>query len=408
MAIPTTGNRQLMREMNTKAVLDLVRTSKGISQVAITNKTRLSSGTVTNIIKELKSRNFVEYAGQATSVVGRRPTLLRFNPEAGYVIAGGIFADETQVGIVDLEGRIKGQLTFRTYPENGYRSVFENFALQANRLLETMSLHRNRIWGVGVSVEGVVDPDKGTMVLCSRFGWRNVPIKDCIEECMDMQTFIKCDGEAMALGEYYHGSGKGMRDIVCIDVDAGIGSAAIYDGKAQRGAHGMAGEIGHTLMVPNGPTCKCGKKGCLEAVASGWAILSKIKSGLKEGRKSTISDEVHSHSTRQAVRAVFEAAKSGDEFALEVITQVGENLGLATAAIVNYADPELVIFTGCVIQESGGMVLEIIRRVVEEQVVDSKYRMIQIKEGALGKDACLIGAAAGVRESMLGIDHPGV
>ena len=398
MAQVRTGNRRLMRDLNTSLVLNLVRSTDGVSQVDITQRTQLSSGTVTSIVRELKERNFVKEVGQASAAVGRKPTLLRFNPAAGHVIGASFLADETHVAVLDLAGGIEGQVTFPTRPGRGHGEVFSVFATCATDLLKDTGIHRNKVMGVGVSFEGMVDPVKGTLVLCSRFGWRNVPVKDCVEQQLGLPAFVDSDGCTMAMGEHRYGAGRGAKDIVCLDIDAGIGVAAIVDGRVRRGAHSMFGEIGHTLMVPEGPTCVCGKRGCLETVGSGAAIVAGAREAMAQGRSSTISRQVNSDSMRQAVAAVFDAARAGDELALEVVTRAGNYLALATAGVINYADPELVVLTGCVVEESGGMILDIIRRQTPEQVLDSEYRTIRIEQGTLGKAAPLLGAAAMVYE----------
>lgn len=388
-----TGNRKLMRELNTNLVLNLLRERNSISQIEIANTTRLSAGTVTSIVKELMERNFVEEIGYGESTGGRRPTMLRFNPEAQYVISVGFFADEMHIAILDLVANIKNKTTHPTGVENGVNKVVENFAEQATLLLEELNIPKSNVLGIGVSFEGIVDHDKGVLVLCNRFGWRNVPVKELIEKEFGIRTFVESDGRAMALGEHWYGIGKGTGDMIVVDIDAGIGAAVISDGRIARGRHSMEGEMGHNLIIPDGPLCICGKRGCLEAVASGSAIISKIRRGLKEGIKSSISDSINSPSTIVAIRAVFQAAKEGDEFAIQVINEAGYYLGLAIAGVINYADPELVVLTGCVTYESKGMLLKIIKEIVQEHVVDNSSRIIRIEEGVLGDNAALIGAA---------------
>jgi len=383
-----------MRESNRNLVLNLIREKEPISQVEIAGDTHLSNATVTNIIKELNKQNFIEKVGEGKSNGGRRPTLLCFNPDVHYVIGVEFFADEMNVAVLNLAASIKKRIKVPTEPEKGYEAVFKKFARVAEGLLKELEIDKKNVMGVGVSFEGVVEHNKGELILSSRFGWRNVPIKEHIEKEFGIDTFVGADGETMLLGEHWHGVGKGAGDVVLIDVDAGVGSVAISGGRMYRGVNGMAGEIGHTLAVLNGPECKCGKRGCLETVASGSAILSKFRQGLEEGRESTISHNImNSPSTRVAVKAVFDAAREGDEFALNVVNRSGYYLGMATAAVINYADPELIILTGCVIQESQGMILKIIRDITREQVVDAESRKIRIEEGSLGENAALIGAA---------------
>src|SRR3990167_5334089 len=176
-----TGNRKLMREMNKNLVLNLLRDRNSISQVEIADTTKLSAGTVASIVKELKERNFIEEVGYGESSGGRRPTMLRFNPEAQYVISVEFFADDTNVAILDLAGNIKNKSSFQTSPGMGQKAVFEKFAQEAEGLLDELQIEKTNVLGVGVSFEGIVDHDKGLLVLCNRFGWRNVPIKEMIE-----------------------------------------------------------------------------------------------------------------------------------------------------------------------------------------------------------------------------------
>jgi predicted NBD/HSP70 family sugar kinase len=392
-----TANRDRMRQWNTNLVLNAIRGRECLSQVDLVHLTGLSSGTVTNIVRDLKDNSFVEPIGVGKSAgAGRRPALLRFNAEAGYVISAAFFADETFAAVLDLCGQIKKRTRFATGAEAGPREVFRSFASRVTDLLQETGVPRSRVWGIAAGFEGIVDPSQGTLVLSSRFGWRNVAVKAGIEEALGIPTFIESDGGAMALGEYHYGAGRGAKDLVCLDIDSGIGSVAIYNGEIRRGAHSMAGEIGHALVMKDGPTCACGRRGCLEAVASGSAILAQARRGLEEGRTTTLSPDVHSSSTREALRAVFQAAEAGDAFASELVRDAGRYLGLAAAWLINYADPECLVLTGCVTQEGRGQITRIIREVVRQHVIDSEYRTLRIVEGSLGEDAPLIGAATRV------------
>jgi len=383
-----------MRELNTSLVLDLIRRSDSICQADIARNTRLSAGTVTSIIKDLKKRKYIKKLGPGESNRGRRPTMLRFNPEAQYVIGVEFYADEMNIGVLDLAGKIKKHVYRPISHEKNPRTVFKNFAEGADSLLQDFHINKENILGIGASFEGIVDHDKGLVVLSNRFGWRNVPVKDIIKEEYGLQPFVECDVRVMALGEHWYGAGQGIGDLVCIEVDSGIGAGVISGGRLCTGVHSMGGEMGHSLAVPDGPECRCGMRGCLETVASGDAILSRVKRELQEGRESALSGVMNSLSDkRAAIRCVFAAAKQGDRFALEVIKKAGYHLGIAVANIINYADPEVVIFKGYVIDENKGALLDIIREVAQNRILDSNSRTVRIKEGALGRDAALIGAA---------------
>ena len=392
-----------MRELNTKLVLSLIRESDTISHIDIIKKTRLSPGTVTSIIKELKNLGYVRETGPGESSLGRKPRLLAFNSEASYVVSGSFFADETDVAVLDLAGNIKKRISHPMSPEKNPQRVFEHFADTMEQLLRELAIDKEQVLGVGISIEGIVDRKEGRLILGTRMGWRDVPVRDSLEDLLEMRVFVESEGRAMALGEYYYGVGQGVRELVCIDLDAGIGANAVLEGKIFRGSNNMAGEIGHTMIVSEGPECSCGRAGCLEAVASGAAILAKIKTRLEHGEQSELSDQPERDTTREALRAVFQAARKGDKLTLEVIEEAGEYLGRAVAAVINYADPELIVLTGSVTTESQGMTLELIRRKARERVVDSDNRNIRIVEGILGEESALIGGATLVYEDVFQI-----
>ena len=399
-----TANRDLMREMNTKLVLNLIRQCDFVSQVDIKDKTGLSSGTVVSIVRELRKQTLIREVGSGESSGGRKPTLLHFNSEASYVVSAAFFADEITVAVLDLSGNIKRKVKFSIDIKKGKEALLKKFGRHFNSLLNKLQIDKSKVLGVGVSFEGIVDHNEGALILSSRFGWRDVLVREMIEDECKLKVFVEGDGRAMALGEYLYGVGKGTHELICIDIDSGIGAAMISGGKLCHGAHSMEGEIGHNVMVEGGPKCRCGKRGCLEAIASGWAILSRVRKELKRGRKSKISRLVNSQPEHKAIRYVFQAAGRGDRFALKIVNEAGYFLGLAIANAVNYADPELVVLTGYVTHGSGGMLLPIIRGVVNEHTVNGKARRIRIEEGALGENSALIGVATLVYQDAFGID----
>ena len=202
----------------------------------------------------------------------------------------------------------------------------------------------------------------------------------------------------MAIGEYCHGAGQDTKNLVVLEVDTGMAAIAVHNGTALRGAHNMAGEVGHTVMNPDGPRCRCGNHGCLEALACGWAIVDMARKAVGEGKASAISDEINSYSTRSGVRAIFTAASQGDLVATEILRDTGHWLGLGVAAIINWNDPELIVLTGCVIDECSDMFLDIVRDAARKNVVNNQHRTWQIARGILGTDATLVGTAGIVYE----------
>ena len=213
-----------------------------------------------------------------------------------------------------------------------------------------------------------------------------------------MPTVVNNVGMAMVLGEYLQGVGKGCGSAVCLDVDAGVGAVAILNGRVLRGAHGMAGEIGHNRAVARGELCSCGKRGCLETVASARSIVAKVAAARPNARGSSLPEAIHSLATPAALRTICKAARKGDPLARQVLHRAGRYLGIAAAGLVNLLDPELLILTGMVTYESGDMLLDFVRQTVTEHVLQDGRRSVRIERGTLGNNAAMIGAAAAVCE----------
>ena len=400
MTAKRTGNRQLMQELNNALVLNLIREEECISQVDIQNKTSLSAGTISRIIKELKGQDFIETVGLGKSTTGRKPTLMRFNPKAGYVISGVFFSEIVNIAILDLAGNIKDQIDFPTEKANGSEWVFSRFCQKAESLIQKSGIRIDKILGAGIAFEGSVDTEKGRLIYSASFDWRDVDIREPIEEFLEIPVYVISEGASMALGEYRCGAGRDCQDIVCVDIDAGIGSVELMSGRIRYGHRNMAGEIGHTFMVEDGEKCRCGKIGCLETVAAGWGILSKIRKALDSGIQSSISDQINSESTRVAMRAIFEAAENGDKLAREAIDEAAKYLGKAIAWVINYSDPELVLLSGCITDEGGQKLLDLVKQYTRKRVVDGGLNPAKMEAGELGEMAVIIGAANLVYEKI--------
>ena len=400
-----TANRELMREWNTKVMLNLIRERKAISQVEISKKTGLSAGTVANITGELRKRGFIKNVAQGKSHGGRRPITFCFNSKAMYVISVALLGAETEIAILDMDGNIQEKVSYPTRHERGEEVVFKNLTRQAKLLLSQLSIPKDKVIALCVSVEGIVDADTGSLLFSSHFGWRDVPVKSILGKLLSLRTFVEEDKRAMALGEYCFGIGKKASNMVCIDIGAGIGAGLISNGQIHHGIHQMEGEIGHTLVLPDGPLCQCGKRGCLELVASGSAILRRARESLKKGEKTSISKRTIQLPDREAIRIIFQAAEKGDSLASMILQDAGHYLGLAIAAVVNYADPELVVLTGYVAEEDPGVLLKILRNIYEKEVFGKELRKVKIVKGKLGEDAVLVGAASLAYQDMFSLPH---
>jgi len=249
-------------------------------------------------------------------------------------------------------------------------------------------------WGdltaVGVSFGGPVDFASGKTVTCHHLpGWEGYPLRDVIAERTGRPTIMDNDANAAALGEVMFGAARGRRHVLYLTVSTGVGGALVLDGRVHRGASSMAGEIGHTVVAPDGPVCTCGRRGCLEAVASGPAIARAVREAIGAGESTVLAAVREGDLT---AKHVAEAA-ARDAVAARVLAEAGRHLGTAIAAAVNLVNPEMVVIGGGVSQ-AGEALLQPMRATVSRLAVAESLKDLRIVVGTLGQRGGLLGAAA--------------
>lgn len=260
-------------------------------------------------------------------------------------------------------------------------------------------------WGdvgaVGVSFGGPVDFPAGRTVTCHHLrGWEGIPLRDIVAERSGLPAIMDNDANAAALGEAAFGAARGFAHVLYLTVSTGIGGGLTLDGRVHRGANSMAGEIGHTLVAPDGPLCTCGRRGCLEAVAAGPAIARAAREALDAGQQSSLSSLPRADVT---AKQVAEAAPT-DGLAARIMARAGEVLGIAIAGAVNLVNPDIVVIGGGV-SAAGDVLFRPLRQAVVRHAVPASTRGLRIVPGELGQSGALLGAAALARDLVRGHEH---
>ncbi len=243
---------------------------------------------------------------------------------------------------------------------------------------------------IGLAAPGPTNPRSGVIYSAPNIpGWTNLPLAQIIRDEFKVPVALGNDANMAALGEWKFGAGQGYNHLMYITISTGIGGGVIEDGRLLLGHQGLAAEIGHITVLPNGPICSCGIPGHLEALASGTAIAHYVADQLASGVPSSLAD-IASPSARD----VSLAAEQGDPLAISALARAGTYLGQAIAAYLHLYNPQIIILGGGV-SRSGAYFMEPVRTSVADRVMSQEYlHGLIITTAALGDDAGLMGAFA--------------
>jgi glucokinase len=254
-------------------------------------------------------------------------------------------------------------------------------------LIKHLWPQENDVLAIGAAAPGPINPKTGVLYRAPNIpGWDNLPLRKSLEDAFNIPVAVGNDANMAALGEARFGAGVGHSDLIYITISTGIGGGVILDNRLVLGARGLAAEIGHVTVVPNGPLCGCGKRGHLESVASGTAIARWMREQIASGRSSSLN-ELKSISAKD----VAEAADRGDALAIQAMTQAGTFMGVALADYMHIFNPTMVILGGGV-SRSGPNYMEPMKEALYAHVISPKYlEDLEITLAALGDDAGLLG-----------------
>ena len=253
----------------------------------------------------------------------------------------------------------------------------------------------NEVEAVGVCAAGFVDKERAMVVFAPNLAWRDEPLRDHLQAELDLPVVVENDANAAAWGEFTFGAGEDVEDLLMLTIGTGVGGGVVIDGELTRGGFGMGGEVGHIQMVPNGVKCGCGNLGCLESYGSGSALLRVTRELAVEDPTAAArvlelaSDDVD----RIEGPMVTEAARAGDQFAIERLAELGDWIGQGVATLTAVLDPNVVVIGGGV-SEAGQLLLDPIRSSFESHVTVRNHRpLLELRQAQLGNAGGTIGVA---------------
>ncbi|TMD06688.1 MAG: ROK family protein [Chloroflexi bacterium] len=290
---------------------------------------------------------------------------------------GGIDLGGTQVRVAVARSDCRIEAGLRTQTHNFKRP--EEFVEWCARAFDRLT-HGRRLDGVGIGAPGPCDPTRGMLLNPPNLGfWKeNLPLGPMLAARIEAPVYLENDANLAALGEHRRGAGRGVRNLVYITWSTGIGSGIIIEGRLYSGSHGTAGELGHTIVVPDGPLCGCGQHGCLEAVAAGSGI---------------------ERTTGRPAVEVFQAAAQGDRQARAQVAGAARTMGVALVNLANLLDPDVIVIGGG-LTKSWRLVLPDLVAPLKESPFVKPYRRPKVVRARLGQRVGLVGAVEWARENL--------
>ncbi|MER6916425.1 ROK family transcriptional regulator [Streptomyces sp. NPDC000594] len=373
----TPGSQTSLHRANLERVVRAVRMAGALTQAEIARTTGLSAATVSNIVRELKESGTVEVT--PTSAGGRRARSISLSGDAGLVIGVDLGPDRLRVALADLAHRVLAEETEELAPGARAADCFDRAQALVERLIERTGSDRAKVIGAGLGVPAPVDTATGLLATATALpGWTGVDPAAELGGRLGVPVHVDNDANLGALGELVWGGGRGVADLAYVTAGTGVGGGLVIGGRILRGPGGTAGELGHVVLDPSGPVCRCGNRGCLETLAAAPYLLPLLRTS--HGPGLTLADVVR-------------LARDGDPGCRRVVADAGRHIGTAVAALATLVNPSRVLLGGD-LADAGELVLGPLRDSVVRHALPAAAARLAVAPAELGPRAQLLGAVA--------------
>ena len=389
-------NRQRLRTLSgTKRdsrgqLFGLIHAERRSSRTRLAHLSGMSKGAISGIVGDLLAEGLIREVGKHQhGGVGRRQVLLEIDPRAGCVLGAQLGDDACTVVLADLYARLDREVVVPvrgTSPQD-YLDAVEAGVGQLR--VEAGS----PVLGLGVGAAGSVDASGRRITIAVPFGWKDVPVADVLEERLGLPVRVANRAKVAALWEHWARLGQGVDNLVYVHAGNGIVAGLVVGGALYFGRDGLAGELGHVTIVPDGPLCECGNQGCLHTLASGPAIVRRVKAEARLAGDFALIQATNAAPEQATLETVIEAARGNDPVAREVLADAGRHLGIAIGNLVTLFNPQVVVIGGAV-GRAGACVLDPLRHEVERRALPDSVADLEIVPSTFpGEEAGALGAA---------------
>ncbi|KQN42996.1 transcriptional regulator [Serratia sp. Leaf50] len=360
-----------------RQILGAINSAAGLSRTELAQLCGLSKAAIGGVVREMLDAGYLQESETVNGPGQGRPSVrLMLRPEGAYFVGVSLLQDPAQMALINLQGEIIARAEFALSREP--ELLAENIAHALPDLLERQSDAAARLIGMGVTLSGFIDENQSICVQSALLGWRDVPLAKLIAAASGLDVFIENDAKALAVSEKRFGQARDLDTFTLVSHGAGIGSAHFIAGKLHRGLHGGAGEIAHCTLELNGTPCRCGKRGCLDTIASLNAIMEMAR---EEGLILTSLAELE------------QLAASGSAAAIRILHRAGSALGLAIAHLIQIIDPSLILIAH---QQGafGGLLGTVVQQSIETNVLPGFAGLTPVNTFPINEDTWVRAAAS--------------
>ena len=393
------GNSDLISTVNSRLVLEAVRTLGPTYRAEVARRTNLNPATITGIVNELLENGTLLEVPAETEVSGRGrpPQMLQINANAKYILAIDLEPDRIRMALLNLMLEVREYRERRVNRFSRPERIWQQMLSLCNDVCGNAG--NPPLQGIGVSLPGLIDMENGVLLGSTNMPKMvNVPIRAMLEREFSAPTYLERSMHLASLHEAWARVDGFKGSTMVITHRTGIGMSLMRDGELYLGSRGYDGEIGHTVVDLNGEKCECGGYGCLETFVSAAAICKRVEQMMAKGRCTAIR-RARDGGAELHPELVFRLAKAGDADCIEVVRDIGRYIGLAVANMINVLAPDEVVICGS-IDVADELVLESVRDQIQQRALPRIRENVVVRLAAAKELSPLLGAAVLVAKRM--------
>jgi N-acetylglucosamine repressor len=339
----TISSTELNKIRQKKKIISLLRSCGNLTAPELSKWLKVSLPTCIVLLNDMVSQGSVRNLGVGESSGGRKPNIYGLPEDGYYVLSCDIARFSAKLAILNCYNKfVSPIIEIDTHIDDPL--LVEKLYQASQELMSEQNIPQEKVYGLGVDMPGLIDSKSGNNFTIKDKRHQN--IRKELQDRFNMLIYVDNDARMHAFGEFHFGAARQFKDVVVLHWSWGLGLGIFVNGQLYSGSNGFAGEFSHIPMVENGDLCICGKRGCLETVASSNTIMKRVKDGFSCGEVSWLLERFKDNPDKVTPEDVIHSARQGDEFCISILSEIGKSLGKGLAYIIQLLNPEAIVLSG--------------------------------------------------------------